>query len=126
MIPNGLLYIGAVFILLWGIAHLFPTKNVVRGFGEISQDNKHIITMEWIVEGVALAYIGITVIVITILGGTGNPIGIAYYRMAAAGLAVLAVVSGFTGAKVNFLPFKLCVPIMSTSAVLFFLGSILK
>jgi hypothetical protein len=47
-------YIGAGLTLLWGSAHLFPTKSVVRGFGEISVDNRRIITMEWLIEGVAV------------------------------------------------------------------------
>ena len=41
-----LLYIGSVLPMLWGISHLFPTKNVVKGFGDISLDNQRIITME--------------------------------------------------------------------------------
>ena len=47
---------------LWGIAHLFATRAVVKGFGEISKDNKKIITMEWIVEGVSLIFIGTLVV----------------------------------------------------------------
>jgi hypothetical protein len=31
-----LLYLGSAFILFWGIAHRFPTKSVVSGFGDIS------------------------------------------------------------------------------------------
>ena len=54
-----LAYIGAGLTTLWGIAHLFPTRNVVADFGDISEDNRHIITMEWIVEGVALIFIGV-------------------------------------------------------------------
>ena len=56
-----LAYIGAGFVAFWGIAHLFPTKNVVADFGEISEDNCNIITMEWIVEGVALIFTGFKV-----------------------------------------------------------------
>ena len=57
--PNAvLLYIGAILSFLWGVAHLFPTANVVKGFGEISKDNKNIIAMEWINEGVMLIFIG--------------------------------------------------------------------
>jgi len=41
-----LLMIGAVLTALRGIAHLFPTTSVVAGFGEISTDNRLIITME--------------------------------------------------------------------------------
>jgi hypothetical protein len=37
MIDHILLIIGAVVVALWGIAHLFPTKGVVRDFGDISQ-----------------------------------------------------------------------------------------
>ena len=58
MLNQVLLYSGSAFIAFWGIAHLFPTRSVVSGFGEISVDNKRIITMEWIVEGIALIFIG--------------------------------------------------------------------
>ena len=54
MINLVLLYAGAALPLIWGVAHLFPTKNVVAGFGDISLDNKRIITMEWINEAAAL------------------------------------------------------------------------
>ena len=49
-----LVYIASIMTALWGIAHLFATRGVVEGFGELSTDNRRIITMEWIVEGVAL------------------------------------------------------------------------
>jgi hypothetical protein len=31
-----LLYLGSGLTVIWGVAHLFPTKSVVQGFGEIS------------------------------------------------------------------------------------------
>ena len=49
-----LLYIASAMTGLWGVAHLFATKGVVVGFGDITTDNRRIISMEWIVEGVAL------------------------------------------------------------------------
>jgi hypothetical protein len=52
MINKVILYIASMLPILWGIAHLFPTKSVVKEFGEISNDNKLIIAMEWIIEGV--------------------------------------------------------------------------
>ncbi len=58
MLNQVALYSGSAFIAFWGIAHLFPTRSVVSGFGGISVDNKRIITMEWIVEGIALIFIG--------------------------------------------------------------------
>jgi len=36
MANQVLLYSGSLFLLFWGIAHLFPTRSVVRGFGDIS------------------------------------------------------------------------------------------
>jgi hypothetical protein len=59
-----LLYLGAALTTLWGISHLFPTGNVVKGFGAISADNRHIITMEWINEGVTLIFTGVLVAVV--------------------------------------------------------------
>jgi hypothetical protein len=60
-----LIYVGSSLPLLWGIAHLFPTRSIVKGFGEISEDNKNILTMEWLIEGIALIFIGISVAMIT-------------------------------------------------------------
>jgi hypothetical protein len=34
---------------------------MIRDFDEISADNKNIITMEWIIEGIALIFIGVLV-----------------------------------------------------------------
>ncbi|KPL15771.1 MAG: hypothetical protein AMS23_04865 [Bacteroides sp. SM1_62] len=61
-----LLYISSFLLAFWGIAHLLPTKNVVKGFGTISADNKNIIAMEWINEGATLIFLGILVLVITL------------------------------------------------------------
>lgn len=57
---------------LWGIAHLMPTTSVVRAFGELSPDNEHIITMEWILEGVALILIGVLVATVTAVDSTSR------------------------------------------------------
>jgi hypothetical protein len=65
MIDLIVLYLGAALTALWGIWHLFPTKSAVEGFGEISLDNKRFITMEWIVEGTALIFMGLLVATVT-------------------------------------------------------------
>ena len=49
-----LLYLASVLTVIWGISHLFATKGVVKGFGNLTADNRRILAMEWIVEGVAL------------------------------------------------------------------------
>ena len=124
MFNQVLLYSGSAFISLWGIAHLFPTKSVVSGFGEISADNKRIITMEWIIEGIALIFIGSIVAIVTAIDHT-NSISLAIYLSSVVVLIVLAIVSFFTGFKIRFLPFKLCPVIFFTSAGLIILGGLL-
>ena len=116
-----LIYIGAALPFFWGVAHLFPTKSVIRDFGDISVDNRNIIAMEWIVEGVALIFIGSLVAIITAL----DPKSItstAVYLASSACLIVLAVISLFTGFKINFLPFRLCPIIFTSSALLITIG----
>lgn len=123
MINLVLLYLGAALTVLWGIAHLFPTGSVVRGFGEISADNRHIITMEWIVEGVSMIFIGILVASVTMIDPL-SAVSRIVFLLSAIGLFVLAAVSLFTGFKVNFLPFRLCPFIFSASALLITAGGI--
>ena len=119
----ALLYTGAALTALWGIAHLIPTRGVVAGFGDISDDNRQIITMEWIVEGVSLLFIGVLVTIVTAIDPTAA-VSRAVYIVSAAGLLVLAMVSLFTGFKVRFLPFRLCPVIFTASAVLLIIGAL--
>jgi hypothetical protein len=124
MLKLVLLYLGSFFTTLWGIAHLFPTRSVVAGFGDITLDNKRIITMEWIVEGVCLIFIGVLVAAVTTVDAT-EAVSRTVYWLSFAGLNVLSLVSLFTGFKVNFLPFKLCPVIFTGSSILILLGNIL-
>lgn len=118
-----LLYMGAALTAIWGISHLIPTRNVVAGFGDISDDNRHIITMEWIVEGVSLIFIGVLVAVVTFIDPKAA-VSRAVYIVSTIGLLVLALVSLSTGFKVKFLPFKLCPFILTVSAVLVIAGAL--
>jgi hypothetical protein len=118
------LYFGAFFTFAWGVAHLFPTRSVVKGFGEISQDNKRIIAMEWIVEGVSLMFIGVLVLTVTWIDHSSTLSRVIYW-ICVVQLNVLSIVSVFTGFKVSFLPFKLCPIIFTGSSVLIILGILL-
>ena len=120
-----LLYAGSALTGLWGLAHLFPTKSVVRGFGDITIDNEHIITMEWILEGVALVWIGALVATVTAVDAT-TIVSRSVYIVSAVGLLVFAGVSVFTGFKVKFLPFRLCPFIFTSAAILILLGGVLR
>jgi hypothetical protein len=117
-----LLYIAAAATAGWGVAHLFATTGVVRGFGDLSEDNRRIITMEWIVEGVSLIAIAGFVTAATVTQPSSATAS-AVYGVAIATLVTLAVVSLFTGFKIAFLPFRLCPVIFTVSAVLIAVGA---
>ena len=117
-----LLYIASAMIGIWGVAHLFATKGVVAGFGDLKTDNRHIITMEWIVEGVGLISIAAFVVAATAIE-LQSLVSSAIYAVAMGTLVVLAVISLFTGYKVAFLPFRLCPFIFIISALLIACGA---
>jgi len=118
----ALLYVASALTGLWGIAHLFATRGVLAGFGELTADNRRIITMEWIVEGVALVSLASLVATVTAVDAT-TVVASAAYAVAIATLLVLALVSLATGFRVAFLPFRLCPFIFTLSAVLIALGA---
>jgi hypothetical protein len=119
----ALTLIGSLVITLWGIAHLFPTKSVVAGFGAISLDHKRIITMEWIAEGLTLCFIGVLVLLVTLFAGPQNLVSILVYRVCAWMLVVMAGLTFLTGAKTSITPIKICPLVKSIAAILFFVGS---
>ena len=118
------LYLGSGLTLIWGAAHLFPTRSVVQGFGDINIDNKRIITMEWIIEGLALIFIGVLVATATAIDPS-NIVSTAVYFISVLMLLAMAVLSLFTGFKISFLPFKLCPFIFTFSAVLILIGGLI-
>jgi len=122
MTNQALLYLGSFLLFFWGAAHLFPTKSVVKGFGDISLDNKRIITMEWIIEGLALMFIAAVVASVTYFD-YASAISRTVYWLSFVMLNTLSIVSLLTGFKVNFLPYKLCPVIFTTASVLIVTGS---
>lgn len=124
MISEILLYVGSIVITLWGISHIIPTKRVVNGFGSISVDNKRIITMEWIAEGLTLIFIGLLVLFVTILGGSQNPVSVIVFTISALMLIVMAGLTGLTGGRTPITFFKVCPLVKTSVAILFFLGSV--
>jgi hypothetical protein len=122
MTNQVLLYLGSSFLFFWGAAHLFPTRSVVKGFGDISPDNKRIIAMEWIIEGLALMFIAAVVASVTYFD-YASAISRTVYWLSFVMLNTLSGVSLLTGFKVNFLPYKLCPVIFTTASVLIVTGS---
>lgn len=121
----ALLYFGAVLIFTWGVGHLLPTRNVVAGFGELSVDNSRIITMEWVLEGLTLCFLGVLVALVTLTFGPDEAATRLVARAACGMLVVMAGVSLFTGARTSLLPMKLCPVIKLAAAVAFFSATVL-
>ena len=116
-----LLYAGALLPVIWGVAHLFPTRSIVEGFGDISEDNRRIITMEWIIEGVALIFIGVIVATVAMIDHTGV-LGRTICWISIVMLNVLSVISLLTGFKIRFPAFKLCPVLFTSASILILLG----
>ncbi len=103
-----LLYLGSGIITLWGIAHLVPTVSIVRGFGAISRDNRLVITMDWIAEGLTLIFIGLLIFFTTLIAGPGTVGARLVYKLCFGMLVVLSILSFFTGARTSIVPMKIC------------------
>ena len=121
-----LFYLAALFLTIWGIAHLIPTKSVVKGFGDISKDNKRIVYMEWITEGLTLIFMGVIVSLLAFFGEPGSATQRNLFITLIVMLLTMSVLSLFTGFKINFLPYKLCPFIFAGSAIIILLGIILS
>ena len=122
---NLLLYIGSGIIFLWGLAHIIPTKAIVSGFGDISEDNKKVLTMELIAEGLTLIFLGVLVLLVTILAGSQAKAAYIVYLACAVMLLVMAILTVMTGARASTIWYKICPVVKTVVAVLFILGSVL-
>ena len=125
MINETLLYIGSAVIIIWGIAHLIPTRAIVNGFGAISEDNKKIIAMESIAEGLTLIFLGLLPLLVTVLAGTEGETARIVFLACGIMLMVMAVLTLATGARTSLIPYKICPAVKTVVAVLFILGSVL-
>ena len=125
MLNTVLLYLGAVLLVLWGVAHIIPTRNVVAGFGALSEDNRINITMEWVAEGLALTFVGALVALVTLVGGANDPVT-RVVVWAVAGFCI--VMGGWTfivGHRSSIVPIRLCPLVLAVAAVLLVLGNVL-
>ena len=124
MSNEAFLYLAAALPFGRGVAHLFPTRNVANGFGELSADNRRIITMEWIIEGVTLIFVGMLIAAVTLMDAT-HPVSRMVYLLSFLFLNALSIVSLKTGARIDFLPFRLCPLVFTGSSVLLLFGNLL-
>ena len=125
MLQDILIFGGAATIALWGVAHIVPTRSVVAGFGALSTDNRRILTMEWIAEGLTLCFIGALAFCVSVYAGTHDPVSILVYRVCAVMLLVMAGLSALTGARTSVVPMRICPFVKGAVAIAFVAGSLL-
>jgi hypothetical protein len=94
-----LAYVAAALLIAWGGAHLAPTGIIAASFGDISRDNRRILVMEWIAEGITHVSFGVLVILITAGYGAADPTTELVYRIAAGVLVTLALLTATTGGR---------------------------
>jgi hypothetical protein len=122
--PELLAYVAAALVGLWGISHAIPTRHVVAGFEPTSTDNHRVILQEWLAEAVTMWGLGALVIAVTAVAGGENVTGWVY-RIVAALLVALAVLTALTGARTRVIWFKVCPVLLTSTAVLLVTASVL-
>jgi hypothetical protein len=125
MLDNVLLYLGAAILFVWGVAHIVPTRNVVAGFGPLSEDNRINITMEWVAEGLALAFVGALAALVTSVGGADDPVRRVVVWAIVAFCVLMGAWTFSVGRRSTILPIRLCPLVLAVAAVLLLLGNLL-
>ncbi len=124
-ISMNLIIGGAVLSIFWGLAHIMPVHSVIAGFGPISQDNKRILMMEWVSEGITLLFIGILVLLVIVSAGLQDPVVMLVCRVTGVMLLVMAGLSSLSGVKNPPLTMKLCPIAKTIAAILLISGTYL-
>jgi len=88
-------------------------------------DNRRILTMEWLVEGVTLRFVGITSLVVTLELGAEAHGAMLVNCLLAGFLLALAGLTLSTGARTSIVPIKLCPLVKTCAAALLVAGSLL-
>ena len=119
-----LAYVAAALIGLWGVSHAIPTRQVVAGFEPTAIDNHRIIMQEWLAE--ALTMWGLTALLIAVTAVAGaEDVTSWVYRIVAALLVALAALTALTGARTRTIWFKVCPVLLTSTAVLLIIASVL-
>jgi hypothetical protein len=120
---DPLAYLAAAVVCLWGVSHIIPTKTVVAGFDDISNDNRYIITMEWVAEGLSFIFVAALIGVITWSSGATEVAQALVYRVSAGFLIAVGVWTAMTGARTGVIWFKMCPVVMAITSTLLLTAS---
>ena len=122
---DALAYAAAGIVFLWGVSHIVPTRQVVAGFGDIGEDNRRIITMEWVAEGLAFVFVAALVVAVTWSGDTPEAAEDLVYRVCTGFLLAVGAWTALTGARTGVIWFKMCPVVMTVTSGLLIAASVL-
>jgi hypothetical protein len=117
--------VAAGIVFTWGVSHIIPTRQVVAGFGNIDQDNRYIITMEWVAEGLSFMFVAVLIVAVTWSANTPEAAEDLVYRVASGFLITIGVWTAMTGARTKVIWFKMCPVVMSVTSGLLIAASFL-
>jgi hypothetical protein len=114
---DALAYLAAAILAIWGVIHVAPTRQVVSSMEPSTNDNRLVITQEWAVETVAMWGLATLVIV---AAATATPAATQnwIFRITAAIVGAMAVLTALTGARTPVVWFKICLTVLATVAPL--------
>jgi hypothetical protein len=110
-------------VVLWGFAHIVPTREVIRSMGPMEPTNRRIVAMEWVAEGMALMFIGALALVAWAMAPAGLMLATVVLTLCAAMLAIMAAWTAIVGFATKVLPIRLCPFVLTAAAALILIGT---
>jgi hypothetical protein len=116
-VRDVLAYLAGAILVVWGVVHVVPTRQVVRSMEPSTNDSRLVITQEWI--GESLAMWGLATLVI-VAAATATPVATEnwIYRITASIVAAIGVLTALTGARTPVVWFKICLVVLATVVAL--------
>jgi hypothetical protein len=81
--------------------------------------------MEWVAESMTMLFVGTLVAAVTLSAGADDSVSVLVYRLGAALLIGIAVLTALTGARTSVGWFKACPAVMAIVVALLLVGSIM-
>lgn len=115
--------VGSVVLIVWGIAHIVPVCSILRGFGEISKENRRVVSSTWIAEGLTLIFVGAIMGLTSYYGNIFADFENLLTQACAGFLLGIALLDVFTKSRNPVLPMKLCPIIVGGAGVLYLVAT---
>ena len=119
-----LAFAGGLVLIVWGAAHIAPTRSVVASFQPITHDNRLVLVLEWVAEGFTHIFVGVLVILVTAVDGTAASGSKVVYRATAVFLVLLVGLTAATGARTPVVWYRICLVVLSSVAALLLAASL--